>query len=116
MTKIALRGIRFHSFHGYYAEERSVGNDYEIDIEVELVIDPEELADDLSNTINYEQIYQICKDEMNKPCHLIETVTHNILDRLKRDLDENAHYRICLHKLHPLLGGLVDRASIEVEG
>ena len=29
---IHLRGLRFHAFHGVMAQERMVGNDYEVDL------------------------------------------------------------------------------------
>lgn len=115
-SRIGLRGMRFHSFHGYYTEEQSVGNDYEIDVIAEAIIDQEGLEDALENTLNYEQIYHICRDEMNTPVRLIETVAYQILERLKEELSSNARYTVVIRKLHPLLGGIVDHAMIEIKG
>lgn len=116
MAVVALNGIRFHSFHGYYAEEQSVGNDYEIDVLVYTVLDFESLDDDLDKTVNYEDIYDICKSEMDVPRRLIESVAHSILQRLKNEVDLEAIYTVRIKKLNPMLGGLVDHAMIEVEG
>ncbi len=115
MSKIALMGMEFHSFHGYYAEEQSVGNTYEVDVVAEKSMQMETLNDDLDNTINYEQIYLICRDEMAIARRLIETVASSILRRMKSEVDDEANFRVCIRKKHPLLGGLVDHASIEVE-
>ncbi len=116
LSRIGLKGMRFHSFHGYYAEEQSVGNDYEIDVIAEAIIDQEGLEDALENTLNYEQIYHICREEMNAPVRLIETVAYQILERLKDELSSNARYIVVIRKLHPLLGGIVDHAMIEIKG
>ncbi|NND32937.1 MAG: dihydroneopterin aldolase [Saprospiraceae bacterium] len=114
MVTIALKGMRFHSFHGYYAEEQSVGNNYEVDVIIQTELDLHTLSDDLTNTINYETIYGICKDRMIKPVRLIETVAKSILDDLC-GLPEVAHCKISIRKMNPLLGGLVDYALVEMQ-
>ncbi|NND05522.1 MAG: dihydroneopterin aldolase [Saprospiraceae bacterium] len=115
MSRIALNGMQFHSFHGYYAEEQSVGNTYELDVMAESQIDLQALEDQLDNTINYEQIYLICKEEMATAQRLIETVAKKILARLETEIEHDAHYTIRIKKKHPLLGGLVDHALVEVK-
>ncbi len=115
MVTIALNGMKFHSFHGYYAEEQSVGNNYEIDVMARAALDLDTLEDDLSRTINYEQVYQICDREMKKPVRLIETVGQNILNALMQELSSEIHFTISIRKMNPLLGGLVDYALIKIE-
>ncbi len=116
MSRIALKGMQFHSFHGYYTEEQSVGNTYEVDVLVDLDLINRDLGDDLDNTINYEEIYQICKREMAIPQRLIETVGNRILKELKNTLEPGVVYTVSIRKMNPLLGGLVDHASYEVKG
>lgn len=116
MSRIALKGMQFHSFHGYYAEEQSVGNAYELDVLVDLKTMSANLNDDLSNTINYEEIYQICKRQMAIPQRLIETVGNLILADLRNELGTLVTYTVRIKKLSPLLGGLVDHALYEVHG
>ena len=115
MIKIALKGMRFHSFHGYYAEEQSVGNNYELDVSIQSSRDPENFSDDLAQTVNYETIYQICKDRMLQPVRLIETVAQCILNDI-RALPGVNFCRVSIRKMNPLLGGLVDHAMVELEG
>ena len=115
MSRIALNGMQFHSFHGYYAEEQSVGNTYELDVIAESDIDLETMDDQLENTINYEQIYTICREEMATAQRLIETVAGRILHRLLAEINDSAQYTIRIRKKHPLLGGLVDHALVELK-
>ncbi len=113
---IGLKGMQFHSFHGHYAEEQSVGNAYELDVLVDLKAMNFELNDDLANTVNYEEIYQICKHQMSIPQRLIETVGNLILRDLQIKLGTSVTYTVRIKKLSPLLGGLVDHAFYEVHG
>ena len=116
MAIIALKGMRFHSFHGYYTEEQSVGNNYEIDVLISHDMPFDHLNDDLTNTINYETIYRICKTQMEIPRRLIETVAQNILMEIRSKIGREGLCKISIRKLNPLLGGLVDHALIEIEG
>ncbi len=116
MAKIALTGMQFHSFHGYYTEEQSVGNQYLLDVEVDLDLPPGDLADSLDNTINYEDIYRVCESQMGVPQRLIETVGYNILAQLKADVHPDARFVVTIRKLNPLLGGIVENALIQVSG
>lgn len=116
MAIIALKGMRFHSFHGYYTEEQSVGNNYEIDVYITRDLAMDAMHDDLDNTLNYETIYEVCKAEMQVPKRLIETVASNILKDLRKKFGTRGSCKVCIRKLNPLLGGLVDYALIEIEG
>lgn len=115
MAIIALKGMRFHGFHGYYAEEQSVGNNYEIDVLINRDFSLDQLEDDLSKTINYEMVYKVCKDQMEIPHRLIETVAKNILDRIRENIGQDGKCKVSIRKLNPLLGGLVDYALFEIE-
>jgi dihydroneopterin aldolase len=115
MSTIALKGMRFHSFHGYYTEEQSVGNNYEIDVTIATDISMQYLHDDLHNTINYEMIYKICKTQMEIPRHLIETVAYDILQGIRSKIGKIGNCKVSIRKLNPLLGGLIDHALIEIE-
>ena len=114
MAKIGLEGMQFHAFHGYYTEEQSVGNLYTIDIIMETNIPMDILEDSLDKTINYEEIYQVCRIEMEEPRHLIETVAQAILEKLKLRFTSTQTITIRIRKKSPLLGGLVKSAFVEL--
>lgn len=114
MTKIGLMGMEFHSFHGYYTEEQSVGNNYVIDVIVELPVSPHQMKDSLERTVNYEAIYQICQSEMDDPRHLIETVADSILVKVSGLAPRGSKVWVKLRKSNPLLGGLVNHAMVEL--
>lgn len=111
-TIVALEGLKFWAFHGFYDEERKKGNDFICDIQVELKsFDSKE--DDINDTVNYEDIYEIAQDEMQKTRKLIETVAYNIIDRI-RALDNVIGARVRIHKLNPPIKGKVDKAVVEI--
>ena len=111
-TTIALKGIHFYAFHGYYEEERKMGNDFVIDAEVE-VKSFDEADDNISDTVNYEKIYAICSEEMSIQQKLLETVVFRICKRLE-ELKHVKSGKVSLAKIGPQLGGKVDKAQVEM--
>ncbi len=113
-TSITLKGLHFHAYHGYYEEERKMGNPFIINVTVK--IDDFNLKnDDINDTINYEDIYNICGSEMKKTQKLLETVVLNIVSRLRTEFPQILQGKVSLEKIGPQLGGKVDKAVITME-
>jgi len=109
--EIALTDVRFFAYHGFYPEEQILGNTFLLTIRCttkHLI----EQADLLVNTINYETLYQIAKEEMDIPRKLLETVVQHILSRVKEKFSIIDELKVTLKKLNPPFGG--DLANAEV--
>jgi dihydroneopterin aldolase len=112
MAEIKLEGMSFFAHHGYYTHERVRGNDYIIDVSVDMNIDAAAMDDDLHQTINYEIIYRICSDIMEQPCKLIETVAFRIAHEVKTTFPFLQNIIVDIRKLKPELGGPVQNARV----
>jgi len=116
MAKVALEGMEFYAYHGFYDEEQVVGNRFVIDVYVETNISVAAATDDLYKTVNYETIYLVCKVEMRKTTKLIETVAQRILSRLSSQFGPKAQsITVRIRKMHPALGGKVECSFIEID-
>ncbi|MDX1943615.1 MAG: dihydroneopterin aldolase [Saprospiraceae bacterium] len=136
MAIIALEGMHFRAFHGYYPEENITGTDFLLDVYVEADIEEaaetdnlyEEVEEDSEEdehplSVNYETIYLLCESEMRKTSKLLETVVQNISNRIneyftfEKDGEEIVlikGMRIRLKKMNPPLHGKVDCAFVEL--
>lgn len=114
MSKVALEGMQFYAYHGFYEEEQLVGGYFVVDVYVETNIMGAAQMDDLGGTVNYETVYFICKMEMKKTSRLIEHVAQRILDKLDEVLARTSSITVRLSKLNPPLGGKVARSFVEV--
>lgn len=107
-TKIQLEGMRFYAYHGYYDHEQQRGNDFVVDVELELVVKDEHLkSDDLKVTLNYEQVYELVKQEMAIKSRLLENVCYRIKTRIQNTFSPILNVRVAVAKLHPPLNGEV---------
>lgn len=114
MAIIGLEDVHFNAPHGFYEEEQTLGNEFVLDVFVDVRIDDAAGDDDLFQTVNYETIYLLCQAEMRKPAQLIENVAQRIVERLEDHFDQLRGVKVKLRKLHPPLGGRVGSASIEI--
>jgi dihydroneopterin aldolase len=112
--KVALEGLEFHAYHGVYPQERSSGNKFEVDVMVETEFQDTAFQDDLSGTINYEDLYALVKSEMEKPSKLLETVCHAIAEKTLSTFPDAVHVEVKISKFNPPIGGVCKKASVVV--
>ncbi|MGH1437999.1 MAG: dihydroneopterin aldolase [Lewinella sp.] len=115
MAVIGLEGMRFNGPHGFYPEEEVLGNDFLIDIYLDVNTRRAAMHDDLGSTVNYETVYIMVQSEMKKSAQLIETLADRINGRISEFYDNLKGIRLVIRKLNPPLSGQVAAAYIEVK-
>lgn len=79
MDRIMLEGMTFVGFHGTRPEERTLGQRFVVDVELQLSLRAAGLADDLSRTVDYSAVYrQVRAIVEGVPVALTETVAERI--------------------------------------
>ena len=78
-TSITLNKMLFYAHHGVAAQERAVGNRFEVTLTVHCDMQQAIENDDLSGTINYAELYDIVNAEMSVPSNLLEHVAGRII-------------------------------------
>src|SRR5476651_344519 len=107
MIKVSLHGAEFFAYHGFYPEEQLLGNQFVVDIDVEFETDADLIADEINDTVNYEQLYAIAETEMQHARKLLETVAQAIANRIRTNHTQVKNIRVELKKLNPPLRGSV---------
>lgn len=113
-TTIELRGMHFFAFHGYYEEERKMGNWFILHVAME-VNTFDEIDDNINDTINYEDIYTISKEVMEESEKLLEKVIMKLISKYKSTFPQVLKGSVSLEKISPQLGGKVDKAIISMK-
>ena len=110
--RIALEGLEFHAFHGVYPHERESGNWFEVDVAVDTDFSQAAKTDELDGTVDYEVIYQLVKQEMDKPSKLLETVGENIVDVILKRFVKVNNVELKISKINPPIGGKAKKATV----
>ena len=86
MLTIHLHKLRFHAYHGLYEEERALGNDFELTIDIET--DHEARIKSINQTLNYVTVYELVAKRMTNPTPLLETLAYDMSEQIYK-LDEH---------------------------
>lgn len=113
-SKIYLRNVRFHAFHGVLPQEGIVGNDYLVNLVLDYDFSSAMKTDDLQGTLNYAEVYQKVREEMAVPSKLLEHVAGRIAHRLFSDFSEIQKLQLSITKVNPPMGADSDGAGVEV--
>ena len=115
MITISIHGAEFFAYHGFYPEEQKLGNKFLVDAEVSFLPLTDLKEDKLSNTIDYEQLYNMVDEQMKHTRRLIETVAQSIVDQIKDNFPVVEKIQISIKKLNPPLKGKVDYSCIIIK-
>jgi dihydroneopterin aldolase len=114
MVEINLNDAEFFAYHGFYPEEQLLGSRFLVDISVGFAPQGDLSADEIDNTVNYEQLYNIASNEMQHTRKLIETVGQSIFNDIKLKFPFVARIRVCIKKMDPPLKGKVGHSNVVI--
>lgn len=110
--RINLNDLKFYSRIGVSDQERSVGNEYVVNVSLSYnaAIFHDE---DLGSTISYADVYDEIKAEMVKERKLLETVALGISKRISARWNVIEDVRVEIRKSAPPISGIVGDCGIE---
>jgi 7,8-dihydroneopterin aldolase/epimerase/oxygenase len=100
LITIELKNLYFFAHHGLYAEEKKIGNEFEVNLFVAYTPGAG-IITDIAETINYAMLYELLKTEMQKPRELLETAAMEIAEHIHSIYPNAKKVEITITKLHP---------------
>jgi 7,8-dihydroneopterin aldolase/epimerase/oxygenase len=114
MGKIILEQMEFYAYHGCFQEEQIIGNRFIVNLELETNTAAAEISDKLSDTVNYQQVYNLVKAEMETKSHLLENIARRIVDKVMSAFPVISGIKLRISKMNPPLGGKMNAVSVEL--
>ena len=111
---IYINDIRLHALHGVLPQEQLTGNDYIVNIRIGYDIAKAFASDDVADTLNYAEVYNIVKEEMLIPSKLIEHVAGRIANRLMEEYAKITSIVLHITKCNPPMGADCQGAGVEI--
>ncbi|PKB70489.1 MAG: dihydroneopterin aldolase [SAR202 cluster bacterium Io17-Chloro-G6] len=113
--RIILEGMRFYGFHGVNPEERVLGQEYLVDLTVEMDLSRAGMTDRLEDTISYAHIYRSVREVMEgEPRNLLENAAQAVADRVLMDFPVDS-VSVRVKKPHPpIRGSIIEFATVEI--
>ena len=96
---INIQGIKSFGYHGVLESENVTGQDFYVDVTLEVDLTRASVTDDVSDTINYAEVTDLVVNEITGDrVSLIEKLAGNIADRIKANYPQTATVSVTVHK------------------
>ena len=115
MNRIDLKDMEFFSRHGCFEEERIIGNRFVVNLSVEGDFSKAAASDNIDDAVNYQTLYDIVREQMDIPSHLLENVASRIVNRIKEMFPFLEKVSVTIDKINPPLGGKLYASSVTFE-
>lgn len=108
---ISLNHLRFFARHGLYAEEKKIGAEFEVNLSV--FFHPADVITDLNDTINYAKLYQLLKEEMQKPRELLEAFVMEVSQAIQLSFPSVKKIELSVSKLQAPIAGFTGNVEVK---
>jgi dihydroneopterin aldolase len=115
--RIRLEGMIFYGMHGVDPAEKSLGQRFVVDLEVERDLRKPGRTDDLNDTVNYAQLYKLTRAVLEGPSKdLIEALAEEVARRVAEAYPGVEVIRVRVLKPEvPIKGSILHGAAVEIE-
>jgi len=114
MSMIAIEGMEFYAYHGCFEEEKIIGTSFVVDFYFKTDTSEAEKTDSLRKTVNYLEVYQVIKKEMEISSNLLEHISRRILMAIQNEFPQVEWSKVKVQKLNPPLGGKMKSVSVSL--
>ena len=109
---IRLKDLLFTASIGVFDQERSVGNQFNVNVEIKTGAS-EFVTEDLSTSISYADVYDLVSEVMAKEWLLLESAAQNIAEAIDNKYPGIIAARVRLEKLAVPIIGMQGTAEVE---
>lgn len=115
IDKIYLNQMKFYGYHGVFPEETKLGQRFMIDLTVELDLSKAGKTDDLTQSVNYADLYNTCKKVVEGETHnLVETVAERIAEEILSSFTLIERCTVKAIKPDPPIPGHYESVAVEI--
>jgi len=112
---IRITGIKGFGYHGVFEAERANGQDFYVDVELEVDLFRASVSDDVKDTINYAEVTDLVLEEITtNPVSLIEKLAGRIAERIKITFAQAARVTVTVHKPQAPVSAEVKDISVTI--
>jgi len=110
--KIILNKMEFYGSHGVPKAERTVKQQFLISVSFDFDFTEAAIDDDLTKTINYVKVYDLCKEELSKEYKLIESIAYRIAHSIKDKFSSTKNIEVKISKPQVQMKGKLENVEV----
>ena len=109
---IKLNNMEFYGTHGLNEAERKVKQLFVVSVCFDYDIEDAAVNDNISLTVNYAVVFELCKEILDKEFKLIESIAYNIAVSVKNRFPEVEKVEVSVRKPQLQIKGKVQSAEV----
>lgn len=114
-TKIELKGLEFFAYHGVLPEEAKLGQQFSLDVILNLDSELRFESDAVASTVNYAEVYALVEAIFTgERFNLIERAAEVIAERILADFIKVCEVVVTVRKPSAPMPGIFEHCSAEV--
>lgn len=111
-----MKGMEFFGYHGVYLDEQTKGQSFVIDLELFADLKKAGMTDELEDTIDYSQVYNLVKNiTENDKFQLLEKLADVISQEIMSEFDLIKGIKIKIKKPKAPINGEFEWMGVEIE-
>ena len=112
---IFIKGLLIHAHHGVMRHEKKVGQQFVIDLEMEIDLAPAGASDKLVDTVSYASIVEAATRAFTaKSFRLVEAAAGAIADEVLTSFPRVASVRVTVHKPHAPIAAIFTDVGVSI--
>lgn len=111
-NRVELINLEFYAYHGCFSEEKIIGNHFRVSFSAETDVETPGKSDRLEDALNYQELYNMIKSQMEITSNLLESVAFRILNRAGELFPSITEAEVSISKLNPPLGGKAESSRV----
>ncbi|MBR2064688.1 MAG: dihydroneopterin aldolase [Bacteroidales bacterium] len=112
---IELEGMEFKAYHGCLEQEKVRGNSFTVDFKGEIDLSLAAESDNLNDTVNYGEIFEIVSEEMSIPSELLENVAGRIVKAIEKRFPQFISFSVRVSKKRPPVDGIAQWSRVTLQ-
>ena len=113
--RILLEGIHGFGYHGLFEHERTNGQDFFVDVELEVDLQAASLSDAIEDTVNYAAITDLVVAEItSNPVSLIEKLAGRIAEQILNNYSKVNSVMITVHKPQAPVTAILKDIAVQI--
>ncbi len=114
MDKILINNMKIYGYHGVMEEEKILGQNFFIDLELNCDLRKAGKTDDLKDTVNYAEIYSKVENIVkNRKYNLLEKLAQEIADEILKNIIISG-VKVRIRKPSAPVNGNFDFVGVEI--
>lgn len=115
MDKIIMQNMGFYGFHGVLEEEKTLGQKFFVDLEMNLDLSEAGRTDQVENTVSYADVYDDVKYFVESARYnLIEALAENICNMILAKYSQVMEVMVRVKKPEAPVRGIFDHFAVEI--